>query len=770
MQKSRRTPVLLSLLSLLASLMILIPSGVANAAESIPTLQWPSVTIGATDGSPVTSPNGDITVPCQPGSSGSDLVTYGATGQLVRQIDRTTVVDGVPNCITAPTADKNGHVYGRPYGKVGSTWKFGANLLAYNGNTLKWKYPLACSSGVPSYEVGANGNIYSTARMSDGSVHLIGLSPEVAVGQTEPTKVLDISIPTNCTTILRTYKDGVVVHAQSGGHALYYSYGGKFLGQATIGSLWDEKIDAEGRLFVASVMSSGGVQGYGVSRYDPNKGDVRWTAAASTTGAAVNDITLSPLPGGAVAALITEQKMLSGGLPASPTVWVKTLVVINAAGVKVYSEQLENTYAGGTFGNGYLASESGGKVVVTRELAVNTGLSNPTTVPGVAVRVFDPSSNTWTYSQGIIGDLTKSGGPSGYKLESMDLIASQPVNNTLYVRAECTNNCDGSKKLFAVAVTGMGTSYPQGDILVANTPAQPAPGAYVALGDSYSSGEGVEPFEDGSDTSADKCHRSELAYAKLVSRNPKVKADLTTGEFAACSGAKTEHVQLTPTPNDPPTYNTEPLQVTNLNVNTKVVTITIGGNNIGFVDFGTACANPTSTCRIGSSAHTTAVGKINNELPSELEDTYRKILDEAPAAQVYVLDYPQVAPIKTTGDPQDPRCSYLYDSGYDSTGTIPMYWADAQAARDVVTKLDDKIADVVDTVRGINTDYSQRLHYVSVNENGSPFDGHTVCADPESSYFHNLDQWAGHPAYTLHPNEYGQQAYADIAVAAMLTP
>jgi lysophospholipase L1-like esterase len=736
MQKSRRTPVLLSLLSLLASLMVLIPSGVANAAESIPTLQWPSVTIGATDSSPVTSPNGDITVPCQPGSSGSDLVTYSATGQQVRQIDRTTVIDGVPNCITVPTADKNGHVYGRPYGKVGSTWKFGANLLAYNGNTLKWKYPLACSSGAPSYEVGANGNIYSTARLSDGSMRLIGLSPEVAVGQTEPTKVLDISIPTNCTTILRTYKDGVVLHAQSGGHARYYSYSGKFLGQATIGSLWDEKIDAEGRLFVSSLVA-GSYQSASISRYDPNKGDVRWTVSASTSGANVNDITLSPLPGGAVAALITEQKMISG-VPASPTVWVKTLVVINAAGVKVYSEQLESTYTGGTFGNSYLTSESGGKVVVTRELAVTTGLSNPTTVPGVAIRVFDPSNNTWTYGQGIIGDLTKSGGPSGYKLESMDLIASQPVNNILYVRAECTNNCNGSKKLFAVAVTGMGTNYPQGDVLT-RSPRSSA--SYIALGDSFSSGEGVPSFEAGTDISeVNTCHRSTVAYPQLIAGSSANIPALGTGGFRACSGAVTTNVT------DLSQWN-EGIQIDWWpDTTTELVTLSIGGNDIGFGQVIETCAWPLNDC---TGAMQAANQKVST-LGGDLERTYTEILTKMPSAKVYVVGYP---PMFTTG----PGCTV----GPNQTD-YPFYnETRKQLAIDLLGVLNGKIRDSVEEVQMINQDYADRLHFIDAATSTSPFVGHDICSgDP---YFHGLI--LQNTTSSFHPNALGHEAYADLIEA-----
>jgi len=36
-----------------------------------------------------------------------DLTTYNAAGQQVRKLDRTGVIDGVPNCINNPVVDKN---------------------------------------------------------------------------------------------------------------------------------------------------------------------------------------------------------------------------------------------------------------------------------------------------------------------------------------------------------------------------------------------------------------------------------------------------------------------------------------------------------------------------------------------------------------------------------------------------------------------------------------------------------------------------------------
>ncbi len=39
---------------------------------------------------------------------------------------------------------------------------------------------------------------------------------------------------------------------------------------------------------------------------------------------------------------------------------------------------------------------------------------------------------------------------------------------------------------------------------------------YVALGDSYSAGEGDRPYEPGTDTKTNTCHRSEKAYPTMI--------------------------------------------------------------------------------------------------------------------------------------------------------------------------------------------------------------------------------------------------------------
>ena len=85
---------------------------------------------------------------------------------------------------------------------------------------------------------------------------------------------------------------------------------------------------------------------------------------------------------------------------------------------------------------------------------------------------------------------------------------------------------------------------------------------YVALGDSYASGEGIAPYV----AEAGGCRRSSRSYPVLLSRDgPERFRDLRS---AACSGAVTGDVLAS--------------QVSALRAETRTVTLTVGGNDAGF--------------------------------------------------------------------------------------------------------------------------------------------------------------------------------------------
>ena len=142
--------------------------------------------------------------------------------------------------------------------------------------------------------------------------------------------------------------------------------------------------------------------------------------------------------------------------------------------------------------------------------------------------------------------------------------------------------------------------------------------AYVALGDSYSSGVGTRSYiNDGSN-----CQRSTYAYPSLLAAQKGY-----TLNFRACSGATVADVTNS--------------QLSALSSATRYVTISVGGNDAGFADVLTECALPgwASNC---NGAINGAQNIINNTLPSRLSTLYAGIRSRATVAKVVVVGYPRI--------------------------------------------------------------------------------------------------------------------------------
>jgi hypothetical protein len=147
---------------------------------------------------------------------------------------------------------------------------------------------------------------------------------------------------------------------------------------------------------------------------------------------------------------------------------------------------------------------------------------------------------------------------------------------------------------------------------------------YVALGDSYSSGTGAPPYQDLG------CLRSSRSFAPLWASTHEV----SSFTFAACGGATTSDVLNS--------------QLGALNDDTDLVTITIGGNDIGFAEVMTICTLGGDTACVN--AIDVALALANTILPARLDATYAAIRAAAPNAQVIVLGYPRlVSPTGSCG-------------------------------------------------------------------------------------------------------------------------
>ncbi|MDN5765183.1 MAG: SGNH/GDSL hydrolase family protein [Humibacillus sp.] len=139
---------------------------------------------------------------------------------------------------------------------------------------------------------------------------------------------------------------------------------------------------------------------------------------------------------------------------------------------------------------------------------------------------------------------------------------------------------------------------------------------YDALGDSYASGYGVPPY-DGS------CGRSQSAYAEQLNGRMRIRLD----DFVACAGATT-------------TSLVSGGQLNALNAHTNLVTLTIGGNDIGWSSAVVACLGGTDSQCAGAVAATRS--NITTNLPGLLDSLYTQVAQQAPRARVVVTGYPRL--------------------------------------------------------------------------------------------------------------------------------
>jgi lysophospholipase L1-like esterase len=142
--------------------------------------------------------------------------------------------------------------------------------------------------------------------------------------------------------------------------------------------------------------------------------------------------------------------------------------------------------------------------------------------------------------------------------------------------------------------------------------------AYVALGDSYSSGVGAGSYIGSSGS----CDQSTNAYPALWDTANQPASYVSE----ACSGASTATVLSS--------------QLSALSAATTLVSITVGGNDVGFSSVMETCVLlSTNSC---VRAVNNAESLMSSQLPGELDAVLNAIRADAPNARVVVLDYPDL--------------------------------------------------------------------------------------------------------------------------------
>lgn len=175
------------------------------------------------------------------------------------------------------------------------------------------------------------------------------------------------------------------------------------------------------------------------------------------------------------------------------------------------------------------------------------------------------------------------------------------------------------------------------------------PGRYVAIGDSYSAGEGLAPFEEATgdiDEGGDRCHRSQrFAYGRLL-----VFTHPTSTQFRACSGAVVANVfdQVQDHSGEPNRqgHQVEP-EIEGDDV--RLVTISMGGNDVTFAKVLGFCFReepcPDLVYEDGMTLRDWATARLE-QLKADLLGLYPRLRQAFPKARILALGYPSLFPLK----------------------------------------------------------------------------------------------------------------------------
>ncbi|MGW1783264.1 SGNH/GDSL hydrolase family protein [Streptomyces sp. NPDC002143] len=271
----------------------------------------------------------------------------------------------------------------------------------------------------------------------------------------------------------------------------------------------------------------------------------------------------------------------------------------------------------------------------------------------------------------------------------------------------------------------------------------PPKGPYVALGDSYTSGPKIPP-QTGDPAG---CDRSGRNYPSVVAKELGIKA----ADFrdVSCSGATITDLTA-PQSTD---QGTNPAQISALSASTRVVTLGIGGNDIGFSSMMTECVATGSLFKLAdrltdvtdnapckekyTSGDTDEVARKIRATGDRLARALAEIERRAPEARVYVVGYPAILPAEGT------HCGR----------ELPLAPGDVTFLRQKQQEL--------------NTMLGERAQAAGATyvDTYAPSTGHDACSPTATRWIEPLRPSS--PAAVVHPNEHGERGMATAVLSAM---
>ncbi|RNL83450.1 SGNH/GDSL hydrolase family protein [Halostreptopolyspora alba] len=255
-------------------------------------------------------------------------------------------------------------------------------------------------------------------------------------------------------------------------------------------------------------------------------------------------------------------------------------------------------------------------------------------------------------------------------------------------------------------------------------------GNYVALGDSYSSGDGAGDYAPGTDENG--CWRSANAYPELIADDTDFAGELG---FFACSGQR-GHAMLD-------SLDSADSQIGRITEHTSLVTIGIGGNDLGFTSVLRTCMMRVPLLDSGNCVgQESDIDKRMDKFDDTVDEVLTEIRDRAPDARVLVLGYPRLFPA-------EPESMYYTLTANDQRWLNEVGQRLNQQLEDAVTEVDEDIVD------GDNTGS------VEFVDTFNALDGHEVSADEawvNGVVLRDLTENVSIDRSTFHPNAEGQHA------------
>ncbi|GAB3820896.1 SGNH/GDSL hydrolase family protein [Kribbella italica] len=268
------------------------------------------------------------------------------------------------------------------------------------------------------------------------------------------------------------------------------------------------------------------------------------------------------------------------------------------------------------------------------------------------------------------------------------------------------------------------------------TPAAAAPPlVYVAMGDSFAAGSLVLPAKE-----VLTCARSAVNYASLIAQQlkPAKFRDVT------CGGATTNHF---PNPQPGIIAGTAAPQYDALSEDTTVVSVGIGGNDIGLVGLAVSCVNLLPQ-PVGTSCKATNTAGGVDRLAQKIDafaPTYGTVIEQirarAPHAKILMVGYP--TGIKKGG----------------CWPVVPVWGADADYLQAALTRLNTRMAE------------QANAHGATYVDLATPSVGHDMCKSAGTRWIEGLiPSLTTNGLVPLHPNAAGLRNAVPTVLAAIGTP